>query len=269
MKKIYFIIAAAFMMSLLVACSNDGGNGDVDDEVVPADLTYEISEKSYEESFTSDDKEIAYYSFTFPQITPSDERGKEIADGFNEYFESLAQEKIEEFKSTVYENALASYNEIGAEQWGDKAYTQTITFEAVKCIDYIAITFDTTTTEEESVPGFFCRMYDMKNGGVFELRDLSDTPDELVAAVAADIMTQLQEQELTESLYEDYSERVSQMEGAEMYFSEDGLVVTFPTGTLGPKEAGMPCLLVDYPVIDSYLNDFALSLLYEFTGVVG
>ena len=105
------------------------------------------------------------------------------------------------------------------------------------------------------------------NGKFFTYEDLSDDKEGFKQAISKEIMNQLTEQG-GENLTEDYGHKVQTLENVQMCFSEEGVMVVIPRVALNPKNIGTQLLLIHYSVLEPFLNDYAMDLFYEYTGVV-
>ena len=269
MKK---ILSAALLCALVALSGCGSSNGGGGNNIEPEELTYSVSNKVYTEEYEEDGTKIAMYIYDIPVLTPSNEEGNAVAESFNKAMEEIAAERIEKFESEIYTLAKEDYalkKESGTE-WGDRYYTDEIKFTYVQSINYIGIGFDTYTNYGGPHPrtGFIAAMYDLRDGKPFTYEDITDDPDGLREAMAEELLVEIRDGGIEEYMDEGYSLKVQNLEEAQIYFSEDGAVVIFPQYVLS-AQMGSQTMLVDYGVIDPYLNDFGRDMLFEYTGVMG
>lgn len=269
MKKRFLLILLPCLIFIFSGCSN-GAN---DDYVPEERLTFSVSNKVYSEEFVYDGVKIAQYTYSLPVITPSKEEGNEIAETFNAHMEEYAADLIDRFENEIYPAAERDYDmkKQYDQEWGTGYYTDEVKFTSVSAETYLGIAFDIYTNTGGAHPntGFKAEMYDLKNGKFFDYTELSDDPEGMTKAISEDLLTQMDEQGLSQNYFDGFESEVESLENAEIYFTEDGLTIVFPDYVLGPHAIGTQTLLVDYAVVDPFLNDYAMTLLYEFTGVVG
>ena len=112
-------------------------------------------------------------------------------------------------------------------------------------------------------------MYDLNIGKFFSYLDLTDDTEGYKGAIAETILAQIEEHGLQKDYYDDYETEVRSLENAQLMFDEEGLTVLFPEFILAPHAVGEQVFMVVYPEIEMYFNDYAMTVLYEFTGEVG
>lgn len=264
MKKYFKALLIAGLIALIAACSPQPK-----EYALPEKPTYTVTNRNYSEDYHKDDVKIASYSFTVPEIASSNSEDDDMCAQFNMFFKEYAEKLIEGFKSDVYSLALDDYS-ANAEKWGDKFYSDNVSFSYVKTENYLGIVFDSYTNVGGDVPvsGTAFYMYDLENGKFFTYKDLSDDVEGFKEAIAQDLLTQLMEQG-GENLSADYESKVRNLENVQMYFCEEGVIVVIPRVALNPKNIGAQQLLLDYSVVEPYLNDYALEMFFEYTGTVG
>lgn len=103
--------------------------------------------------------------------------------------------------------------------------------------------------------------FDLKTGTFVTWEDLTDRPDALRAALAAEVERQAREQRLDEGFFDGWEETVGRLDGCAVYFGGDALIVTFDDQLLGPHAAGMPSFTVDCGDVSQYFNDYGVQLL--------
>ena len=133
----------------------------------------------------------------------------------------------------------------------------------------MAIDYYTSIRKTYPHYAFSSVLFDINNLKQFTYKDLTDDPDGLTDRIADELLMQMKEQGLSEYYNNGYETEVRTLEQADMYFAEDGITVIFPEYSLSTEVAGLQMFLVDYSVINEYLNDYGISMLYEFTGTVG
>ena len=270
MKK---LILTALLLGFVLAAAGCGSSNDASVNLPPEKATYSVTADEYSGDYDYEDVVIAKYTFSLPKLTASSEEGKDVADTFNKVMEDYADILVDDFMDNVYSAAKADYlakKESGT-PWGDTYYSYEVKYTDIQVESYLGVAFDIYLNTGGAHPNtnFRALMYDLNEGKFFTYKDLSDKPDEMRAAIAADLIRQMQEQGLSQNYFDGYESEVESLENAEMYFTEDGITVVFPDYVLGPHTVGPQTLLVDYSVVDPYLNDYAMTILYEFTGVVG
>lgn len=109
--------------------------------------------------------------------------------------------------------------------------------------------------------GFATWNYDLNEGKFLQYSDFTDDEEAFRAAVAEEILSQIDAQGFAEGLFEDYEASVEELSYAEMFFSADGMIVCFPEYILGPHAAGLPSFTVPYRTIAGLLNERGERLL--------
>ena len=109
--------------------------------------------------------------------------------------------------------------------------------------------------------GFATWNYDLNEGEFLRYTDLTDDEEAFRAAVAEEILSQIDEEGIAEGLFEDYEASVRELSYAEVYFSEAGMVVCFSEYALGPHAAGLLFFTVPYDRIADLLNERGERLL--------
>lgn len=109
--------------------------------------------------------------------------------------------------------------------------------------------------------GFFMWNYDLNEGKFLQYNDFTDDEEAFRAAVAKEILQQIDEQGFAEGLFEDYEASVEELSYADVCFSAEGMTVCFPEYILGPHAAGLPSFIVPYETINSAMNDYGRALL--------
>lgn len=96
--------------------------------------------------------------------------------------------------------------------------------------------------------------YDLENGRFFAWSELTDRPDELRERLAGEIDAQLAASGAKERYFADLAARVRSLEGAQVYFAEDGVRVAFSAYQLAPFSEGAPEFTVSYEALAPYWN---------------
>ncbi len=104
--------------------------------------------------------------------------------------------------------------------------------------------------------------YDLQNGKFFTLNDLADDPAALRAAVADEILAQIEAQGLAEGYFENYEEAIRGAEDFNVFFGGNRtMTVWFSEYDIAPHAAGIPMFDISYDVLAPYLNDSGAALL--------
>lgn len=103
--------------------------------------------------------------------------------------------------------------------------------------------------------------YDLNEGKFLQYTDLTDDEEAFRAAVAEEILSQIDEEGIAEGLFEDYEASVRKLSFAEPMFSADGMIVCFPEYVIGPHAVGFLSFIVPYEKIVGAMNDYGRTLL--------
>jgi len=104
--------------------------------------------------------------------------------------------------------------------------------------------------------------YDLQNGKFFTLNDLTDDPAALRAAIADEILAQIEAQGLAEGYFENYEEAIRGAEDFNVYFQPGStMTVWFDEYVIAPHAAGIPAFSMDLSILDPYLNAAGAALL--------
>ena len=276
MKKLLILIVSAALLLSVTGCRREPSPGQdpgADTEPEVRDLVIEVTDKKYTDEFEYDGATVAGYSYTLPYLKQSDERGDEIVKEFNDFIENTAIDLIETFEANVITTAQDDYDakKERGEIWDSELYMDEMTYQVVKGESYLGVALDRTANFGGAFPSRDCvmMMYDLNSGRFFKYTDLTDDVPGYKGAIAGDILAQIKEHGLQEDYYDDYETEVGSLENAQLMFDEEGLTVLFPEFILAPHAVGEQVFMVAYPEIEPYFNDYAMKVLYEFTGEVG
>lgn len=109
--------------------------------------------------------------------------------------------------------------------------------------------------------GFATWNYDLNEGKFLQYSDFTDDEEAFRAAVADEILAQIDEEGIAEGLFEGYEALVQELSYAEVYFDEAGMIVSFPEYILGPHAAGLLFFTVPYDRIAGLLSERGERLL--------
>lgn len=109
--------------------------------------------------------------------------------------------------------------------------------------------------------GFATWNYDLNEGEFLQYSDFTDDEEMFCAAIAEEILAQIDEQDIAEGLFEGYETSVEELSYAEVYFGEVGMIVCFPEYILGPHAVGILSFTVPYRTIADLLNERGERLL--------
>lgn len=96
--------------------------------------------------------------------------------------------------------------------------------------------------------------FDLESGRFFAWSELTDRPDELRARLAEEIAAQLEASGAAERYFPDAAARIASLEGAQVYFAEDGVRVAFSVYQIAPFSEGAPEFTVPYEALDACWN---------------
>ncbi len=103
--------------------------------------------------------------------------------------------------------------------------------------------------------------YDLQDARFFAWSELTDRPDELRARLAEEIVAQLKASGKAERCFSDYAARIASLEGAQVYFAEEGVRVAFSTYQIAPFSEGTPEFTVSYEALDGCWNKHGREVL--------
>ena len=276
MKKLLILCLIMCLLFSFSGCRHElipDTSPDIEPEQEVRDLRIEVIVKKYADEFEYNGVTVAGYDYRLPYLKQSDERGDEIVKQFNDFIENTAIDMIETFTSNIVTTAQDDYDakKERGEAWGTELYMDEMSYHAVKSDSYLGISFDRTANFGGAYPSRDCimMMYDLNKGTFFKYTDITDDVEGYKSAIAEDILYQIRENGIQKDYYDDYETEVRSLENAQLMFDEEGLTVLFPEYIIAPHAVGEQVFLVVYQEIEPFFNDYAMTVLYEFTGEVG
>lgn len=103
--------------------------------------------------------------------------------------------------------------------------------------------------------------FDLEGGRFLTLGDMTDRVDDLRALLAKEIAEQIGTSGDASHYFADYAARTETLEGAQLYFAEDGLHVLFSVYQIAPFSEGEPEFVVSYAALKPYWNAYGRELL--------
>ena len=228
---------------------------------------YRVESRPVEEEYTAEDGTVVghkRYTLAYLATDGDDAARAAVCKTFNDAMDAFfAQEFAEDSDfGEVCRDAYAWQAEAGVE------------FEP--CYDEFAVTDTAMSDTMLSVSGAGSSYtggahpnnylaswnYDLQNGRFFTLGDLADDPAALRAAVADEILAQIEAQGLAEGYFENYEEIIRGAEEFNVFFGGGRtMTVWFSEYDIAPHAAGIPAFSMDVSVLAPYLNAAGAALL--------
>ena len=276
MKNVTAGIIALIVALSLCACSGRNGTSGAQDTEPSWHYGTESEERS--QSYTDDDGTvIATTSYTLPRLSVLSEgmgavppEAQKACDTFNEEIRRTSfigegffgdGEEPSDFSAMARE-AHAWSAEMGMEfePFFDE-FSVSDVFQSAHMLSVFGLGSSFTGGAHPN-NYFIVWNYDLDNGKFFGLNDLSDDPEALRAAVAENILGQINEQGLADGYFEDYAATIREAkEFSVMFRDSQELEVWFSEYEIAPHAAGMPNFTIPYPSIASYLNSYGRTLM--------
>ena len=263
MKRYISFFLALTMLFSLTAC----GKQPTEDEIV---CSFFVLSELYEQEYKAEDGTTlaqCHYELADLEITHDLAANAQMfaaQQTFNAEMERQRSEQID-FFGTVCDAAKEDYaymSETGLD-WNAYADEMTIgsTYQTDGGLLSIYAAAYCYTGGAHPTNGFAVWNYDLNEGKFLQYTDFTDDEAAFCAAVADEILMQIDEEGLAEGLFEDYEASVQELSYAEVYFGEAGMIVCFPEYILGAHAAGLPSFIVPYEKIAGAMNDYGRALL--------
>lgn len=219
---------------------------------------YTDPETGGEKSYTS-----VEYGYSLPQLVPSDSAAESLAEAARVF-----NDKVEEFyQLKLGEAAQAARNDeaIGLEP--HEPYSDEIGYQLFYTDSLISVQVDFGYYFGGAHPNHASQswLFDVKNAKFITPLDLAGDPQAMSAAVAEEILRQIDEKQLAENLWPEYPDIAagwSQEPGADAAFIHGaGMTITFSPYNLAAYAWGDQVFEIPLEVYQPLLSDYGLSLL--------
>lgn len=228
---------------------------------------YRIETRPVEEEYTADDGTVVghkRYTLAYLATDGDDAARAAVCKTFNDAMDAFFAQNFAEDSdfASVCRDAYAWQAEAG--------------IEFMPCYDEFGVTDTFMSDNMVSIVGagsnftggahpnnyMMAWNYDLQNGKFFTLNDLADDPAALRAAVADEILAQIEAQGLAEGYFENYEEIIRGAEDFNVYFEAGNtMTVWFDEYVIAPHAAGIPAFSMDLSVIDPFLSAAGAALL--------
>ncbi|MGM9663159.1 MAG: RsiV family protein [Oscillospiraceae bacterium] len=268
MKRLFSLLLSALLLLTLAACGGtEGGGSSPDDswlvEETAAPFDYELvpREGYTNETWTEDGVLVCTCRYSVPKLEAVgelDARQQASADAFNAAMEDIL-DGSRQLYSTVSEAALADYDyrtETGLSWEG--CYTDELSYTEVHTPRMVSLNFAGYTNSGGAYPavGNVCYLFDLAAGELVTVEALTEDGGEAFrAALAEELLRQIDEQGLAEEYYDDYEATVRSQEEVQYFFQTNCVTVYFSDYTLAPHAAGYPTFTVGADVYAGTLSE--------------
>lgn len=261
------IIAPLLLLTLLLTACGDAPRASEETPWEPFAYTLSVEEGYCEETDAQDGTPLCSCRYDLPTLTVEDEGALSPAQRASLAQFDIAMEEILSGSILLYESlcetALADYEYRSAVSlaW-EGAYRDEMRCTAYTTPYAVSLDFAGYTNSGAPYPaeGNVCYLFDLEAAELVEVEDIADG-DALRAALAGEILRQIEEGGLAAQYYDDYEATVRAQSEVQIFFAEDALTVYFPDYTLGPHAAGYPSFRVESAVYRDTLNERGLRLL--------
>lgn len=283
MKKAISLMLALTLALSLAAC---GGRGSAPEmvEAIPAQPVetaesgeaapegeqgpvYRVETRPVEEEYTADDGTVVghkRYTLAYLTTDGDDAARAAVCKTFNDAMDAFfAQDFAEDSDfGSVCRDAYAWQAEAGVEF--EPCYDEFSVTDTAMSDTMLSISGGGSNYTGGAHPNNYLASwnYDLQNGRFFTLNDLADDPAALRAAVADEILDQIEAQGLAEGYFENYEEVIRGAEDFNVFFGGNRtMTVWFSEYDVAPHAAGIPMFDISYDVLAPYLNDSGAALL--------
>lgn len=283
MKQAISLMLALTLALSLAAC---GGRGSAPEmvEAIPAQPVetaesgesapeseqgpvYRVETRPVEEEYTADDGTVVGHKrYTLAYLaTDGDDAAREaVCKTFNDAMDAFfAQDFAEDSDfASVCRDAYAWQAEAGIEF--EPCYDEFGVTDTAMSDTMLSISGAGSSYTGGAHPNNYLAAwnYDLQNGKFFTLNDLAGDPAALRAAVADEILAQIEAQGLAEGYFENYEEVIRGAEDFNVFFGGGRtMTVWFSEYDIAPHAAGIPMFDISYDVLAPYLNDSGAALL--------
>ena len=276
MKRALTILMAATLALGFYACAGKTPTGNTEpteptETAEPAETTEDAAPvwtwetRTSETAYTAEDgTEVARRRYELPYLTYSGSETAErdaVRDTFNDAMDQV-----------VADSEQLDLEEVGRENY---AWSTETGIEFIPCLDEFSATDVYQNGALLSVSGVGSSMtggahptnylmawnYDLDEGRFFTLSDLSDDPAALRAAIAEDILAQIDAEGNADWYFPEYQDTVRGMEDFNVFFDAEGMTVWFSEYDIAPHAAGIPTFRISADTLAPHLNAYARQLL--------
>lgn len=277
MKRMISVILALTMLLSLAACGEKTAEPPKE-ETLPqqpdVEYSFAVCRDIYEDECPAEDGTVlanCHYELPHLDIVPEmsedgavDATLLAVRNTFNEEIERQRSAQVSSF-DTLCDAAKEDYSYISENGLDWNAYVDEMTMDIVYQTDGGILSIFASaychTGGAHPTNGFGTWNYDLNEGKFLQYSDFTDDEEAFRAAVADEILSQIDEEGIAEDLFEDYEASVQELSYAEVYFDEAGMIVCFPEYILGPHAAGLLSFTVPYETINGVMNDYGRALL--------
>ena len=277
MKRYVSIFLALTMLLSLTACGEKTAEPPKEEpqaQQPDVEYSFAVHRDIYEDECTAEDGTVlARCSYELPHLDIVSEMSEDgavdaqilaVRNTFNEEAKRQHNEQIDFFARSC-DAAKEDYKYVSESGLDWYVYADEMTMEQPYQTDggllsiYAAAYCWTGGAHPNN--GFATWNYDLNEGKFLQYSDFTDDEEAFRAAVADEILSQIDEEGIAEDLFEDYEASVQELSYAEVYFDEAGMIVCFPEYILGPHAAGLLSFTVPYETINGVMNDYGRALL--------
>lgn len=210
---------------------------------------------------------LAWYVYELPRLTltcdlPGAEPPTEMAAARDVFNAEIAHRRalLREEYHELEQLAIGTYIDNGAEGFEPLGQSLAVT-QSYRTARLLSVRADGFSDWGGAHPVAFAAAwnFDLEGGAFVTWRNLTDRPDALRAALASEILTQIETEQAR--CFPDCAARVEALEGADVYFSEDGVHIVFSAYTIAPYASGLPEFTVPYQTLAPYWNEYGGKLL--------
>ena len=228
---------------------------------------YRVETRPVEEEYTADDGTVVghkRYTLAYLTTDGDDAARAAVCKTFNDAMDAFfAQDFAEDSDfASVCRDAYAWQAEAGVEF--EPCYDEFSVTDTAMSDTMLSISGAGSNYTGGAHPNNYLASwnYDLQNGKFFTLNDLADDPAALCAAVADEILAQIEAQGLAEGYFENYEEVIRGAEDFNVFFGGNRtMTVWFSEYDIAPHAAGIPMFDISYDVLAPYLNDSGAALL--------
>lgn len=268
MKRMMSVILALTMLLSLAACGGEKTEQPTGDEIV---CSFFVLSEPYEQEYKAEDGTTlaqCHYEFADLEIThdlaAANAQMFAAQQTFNNAMEQHRNEQID-FFTQLCDAAREDYEYASENGLEWHAYVDEMTMDIVYQTDGGLLSIYASaychTGGAHPTNGFATWNYDLNEGKFLQYSDFTDDEEAFRAAVANEILAQIDEEGFVEGLFEDYEASVEELSYADVCFNADGMLVCFPEYILGPHSAGLQIFTVPYHRIAGLLSERGERLL--------
>lgn len=277
MKRMMSVILALAMLLSLTACGEktvEPPKEEAQTQQPDVEYSFAVRRDIYEDECTAEDGTVlahCHYELPHLDIVPEmsddgvlDAQLLAVRNTFNEETERQRSAQVGYFYE-LCDAAKENYAYTSENGFDWYAYVDEMTMDIVYQTDGGLLSVFASaychTGGAHPTNGFATWNYDLNEGEFLQYSDFTDDEEAFRAALADEILTQIDEEGIAEGLFEGYETSVEELSYAEVYFGEVGMIVCFPEYILGPHAAGLLSFIVPYETINGAMNDYGRALL--------